>query len=476
MKCCDTVERGVGGHAGRELNATPEVKPTAMFSSGVHSLGKFAMGAFFVAAGFGICAAGYAKTSSDPASGVDIAALAQKAQANVKKGDEADAALQQAVREAGNDQVALVRKLQAYLVKYPDGPRNASVYRALVEGCEQLRDDACALESAERLIALHPDDSDMMLVAVHLLEQSNDDHALTRAAGYLTRIIDRVEKAPPDPTPRSESSATWQQTQDKLRVVLYVTRGRIEERQKQYEAATKDFNTSNKIIQSSVAEEHLGSIAEMQRDLPEAVRHYLLAFVLPEESPAGTVDRVTLRQNLGNVWRQVHGSDVGLSDAVLGEFDHVEAAPTNKVLPRNRDARDVFGFTLRDLEGGQLVMSQERGKTVVLNFWATWCEPCKEMEPLFAQVATEYAGRQDVVFFSIDTDLSEAVVKPFVSAHGWTVPVLFADGLDEFLRVGTLPTVIVVDRSGKIDYRANGFQSEDFEGRLTAAIEKVGRH
>jgi thiol-disulfide isomerase/thioredoxin len=413
----------------------------------------------------------------------------EKSQASTaKKGEEADAALAKAVREAGNDQVAMVRKLQAYLIQFPDGPRNAAVYRALVEGCQQLRDDACALESAEKLIALHPEDSDMMLVAVHLLEEGNDEHGLTRASGYLTRIIDRVEKTPPDPGGSEGNSAggaaggagenvAWQATQDKLRAVLYATRGRIEERQKLWTDATKDFNASDKIIHSSMAEEHLGAIAEMQRDLPEAIRHYLTAFVLPEESPAGTVDRTAIRQNLGNVWRQLHGTDAGLADAILGEFDHTETYPTaGKVLPRNRDARDVFGFTLRDLEGKQTIMSLQRGKTVVLSFWATWCEPCGELEPLFARVANEYEGRNDVVFFAVDTDTNEAVVKPFVSARGWTVPVVFADGLDEFLRVLTLPTVIIVDRSGKIDYRANGYQSEDFVERLTAAIEKVSRH
>src|SRR5579862_599984 len=417
---------------------------------------------------------------------------ADKSQAstNAKSAELADAALAQAVREAGNDQVALVRKLQAYLMRFPDGPRNGAVYRALVEGCQQLRDDACALESAEKLIALHPDDSDMMLVAVHLLEEGNDEHGLTRASGYLSRIIDRVEKTSPVPNSGDSGSgaaegaagiegenARWQATQDKLRVVLYATRGRIEERQKLYADATKDFNASNKIIHSSMAEEHLAAIAEMQRDLPEAIRHYLTAFVLPEESPAGTVDRTAIRQNLGNVWRQLHGTDTGLSDALLAEFDRTETFPAaGKVLPRNRDARDVFGFTLRDLEGKQTIMSLQRGKTVVLSFWATWCEPCGEVEPLFAKVANEYAGRNDVVFFAVDTDANEAVVRPFVSARGWTVPVVFADGLDDFLRVLTLPTIIIVDRSGKIDYRANGYQSEDFVERLTAAIEKVSRH
>lgn len=485
MKRCATHERFVRrGAAARDL---------AKFSPLHHRFSRLVFSAWLcvsVCVALFVAQSVFAYPQTPARSKTHFQADKSQASTNAKSAELADTALAQAVREAGNDQVALVHKLQAYLMRFPDGPRNAAVYRALVEGCQQLRDDACALESAEKLIALHPNDSDMMLVAVHLLEEGNDEHGLTRASGYLSRIIDRVEKTSPSPNSGDAAAAEggggagaegenakWQATQDKLRVVLYATRGRIEERQKLYADATKDFNASNKIIHSSMAEEHLGAIAEMQRDLPESIRHYLIAFVLPEESPAGTVDRTAIRQNLGNVWRQVHGTDAGLSDAILGEFDRTETYPAaGKVLPRNRDARDVFGFTLRDLEGKQTIMSLQRGKTVVLSFWATWCEPCGELEPLFAKVANEYQGRNDVVFFAVDTDLNEAVVKPFVSARGWSVPVVFADGLDEFLRVLTLPTVIIVDRSGKIDYRANGYQSEDFVERLTAAIEKVSRH
>ncbi len=89
-----------------------------------------------------------------------------------KKAEDPDAALDRAVREAGNDRAALVRKLQQYLERFPEAPRKTAVYRALVESCEQLNDSACALENAELLIANHPDDSEMMLVAVNLLDKA----------------------------------------------------------------------------------------------------------------------------------------------------------------------------------------------------------------------------------------------------------------------------------------------------------------
>src|ERR1700733_5276642 len=121
----------------------------------------------------GLCLAPYA-----PARAQQAQAAPTNAQQSPPKNDQQSAAkkdayaeldLQTALASAGNDSAALVRNLKAYLEKYPDAPRKAAVYRALVEACDQVRDNDCALDYAERLIAIRPDDSDMMLLAVNLL-------------------------------------------------------------------------------------------------------------------------------------------------------------------------------------------------------------------------------------------------------------------------------------------------------------------
>src|SRR5271170_3183083 len=96
--------------------------------------------------------------------------------------------LQHAIDSAGNDRVALVRNLNAYIARFPDAPRRAGVYRALVEACQQLQDAPCAIENAEKLIAIEPQDSDIMLVVVNLLQKQGDDASLTRGVGYVTRV------------------------------------------------------------------------------------------------------------------------------------------------------------------------------------------------------------------------------------------------------------------------------------------------
>ncbi|MFZ0645979.1 MAG: hypothetical protein WAM25_22705, partial [Candidatus Acidiferrales bacterium] len=180
-----------------------------------------------------------------------------------KKDADPETELQKAIADAGNDRGALVRNLKNYLKRFPDAPRKAAVYRALVESCEQVQDNACALEYAEQLIAVRPDDSEIMMLAVNLLQQQGDEASLTRASGYVTRVLDRVEKSQPtDKSPRM-SLQDWHDNQDQLRAALYNLRGQIEKSQHDYDAAAKDLHMSYSIHPSAIAAEQLGELAEM---------------------------------------------------------------------------------------------------------------------------------------------------------------------------------------------------------------------
>src|SRR5215470_8316361 len=112
-----------------------------------------------------------------------------------------DEELQQAIDSAGNDRAALVRNLEAFLQKYPEAPQRARIYRALVESNLQLRDNARAMNYAERIIALNPDDISMTLIAIQLLEQNGDEAGLKRAVSYATRVLDFVNRPNDEKSP-----------------------------------------------------------------------------------------------------------------------------------------------------------------------------------------------------------------------------------------------------------------------------------
>jgi thiol-disulfide isomerase/thioredoxin len=395
-----------------------------------------------------------------------------------KKDADPEMELQKAIADAGNDRGALVRNLERYVQRFPDAPRKAAVFRALVESCEQVQDDACALKYSEELIALRPDDSEIMMLAVSLLQKQGDDASLTRASGYVSRVLDRIDKTTAAEKPPRVSPAEWQQHHDELRAALYNLRGQIEKSQHDDAAAEKDLRMSYVVQRNGVAAEQLGEIAELRREYATAAQEYLLAFVLPEDGPVGKVNRREIRKRLGNVWRQLHGSEDGLGAAVLAQYDLLGAVPTlgaggaaNGSAAGNKNAKDVYAFVLRKLDGSSVPLAAERGKVLVLSFWATWCGPCRELEPQFVQVAKNYVGNGDIVFYAVNTDEDETLVAPFLSHEKWDVPVVYADGLDEFVKVQSLPTVLIVDRAGKITYRINGYPPEGFAENLTNGIQ-----
>ena len=172
----------------------------------------------------------------------------------------------------------------------------------------------------------------------------------------------------------------------------------------------------------------------------------------------------------------MHGNEQGLGEAILAGYDSVSApsvdASTNPAA-RNNDAKDAYAFVVRRLDGSAMPLAPAKGKILVLSFWATWCGPCRDLEPMFNQVARSYAGNSDLAFFAVNTDDEEAEVPSFVAREKWDVPVIYADGLDDFMKVETLPTVLVLDRDGQIIYRTAGVVPEGFFESLVTGIKSA---
>jgi len=117
-------------------------------------------------------------------------------------------------------------------------------------------------------------------------------------------------------------------------------------------------------------------------------------------------------------------------------------------------------FTLPDLDGTPIRLASLQGtKAVLINFWATWCPPCREEMPTLERVARERRETLQVLGISIDT-VNPAGVRAFVRELGVSFPIL----LDPRLTVATryrirgLPTSFVVDRDGVVRFRAVGFR------------------
>jgi thiol-disulfide isomerase/thioredoxin len=378
--------------------------------------------------------------------------------------------LQQAIDRAGNDRAALVRNLEEFLKDYPEARQRPQIYRALVEASLQLRDSARATDYAERIVALTPDDMSMTLLAIQLLERNGDEAALRRAFNYSTRVLEYIDRTSAGDKSPKISKEEWEADQKRDKVNILSLRGRLSFKLHDYPAAEKDFRASMAISPSAAAGEKLGEIAELNKDLPGAIKEYSRAFALADASSAGA-NRREIRQKLGNVWRFAHGSEEGLGDYLLHAYDDSVASANAPKPKRNAGAKDPYDFTLRRAQDGSpYSLADQKGKIVVLNFWATWCGPCREMEPHFEHVASQFQGIADIVFLAADCDEDETLVPPYLLEEKPRTTVVFADGLDILLAVRSFPTIVILDRSGKIAYRTDGFDPEGVEMELSNAV------
>jgi len=118
-------------------------------------------------------------------------------------------------------------------------------------------------------------------------------------------------------------------------------------------------------------------------------------------------------------------------------------------------------FELETLDGTNLKLSDLRGKAVLLNFWATWCGPCKVEMPWFVELQKEYGPQGfQIVGVAMD-DASAADIAKFAKEMGVNYPILLGKESvgESYGGVGVLPTTFFLDRSGKLIAREFGLQS-----------------
>ena len=134
------------------------------------------------------------------------------------------------------------------------------------------------------------------------------------------------------------------------------------------------------------------------------------------------------------------------------------------------DAAD--SLVLKDSAGGNARLSDHHGKVVVLNFWATWCIPCREEMPLLVNVQKRYADRGVVVIgASADDETTRAQIAQFVEELGITFPIWNGATTEHMksLGMGTgLPVTAIVDQQGRLAFRLLGVLKH---GELVKRIE-----
>ncbi len=388
-----------------------------------------------------------------------------------------DEELRKAIESSRGNEQQIIVNLEAFLKNHPTTNRREEIERELYKIVEQLRDRNRQITYAEKLVATNNNDLVKMTFLVSALRERKASGDLAKALTYGEKLVKAVEDIfASRAKPARMSPGQWEQQKGRTFASVYLLRGQVQNDLGNLEKAEADLLKSYKYspLASSVAT--LAEIAEKRKNIEQAIDYYAQAFVRSIEATEG-VERGDLRRKLSQLYTTKHGSETGLGDKLLKTYDAItkdnaEHLAKLETPNPNENVSDPLQFKLSKLSGGDVRLSDYKGKVIVTNFWATWCGPCRIEMPELERAMEKYKDDKDVVFLAINTDDDRNYVEPYVKGQKIKLPIVYANYLDAEYRITSIPTTIVFDRQGQISFRQAGYNSrEDFVTMLTEKIE-----
>ncbi len=156
-------------------------------------------------------------------------------------------------------------------------------------------------------------------------------------------------------------------------------------------------------------------------------------------------------------------------DYLFGRAEENGPYPPNYVPASQKSSALAPDFTLPTTDGKTLKLSSLKGKVVIVDFWATWCPPCRKGIPDLVELKKKYGSKGfEIVGVSVDTD-TKADVVPFIKEKAINYPVVYGNMnvYQQYGGIRAIPTSFVIDKKGKIVASYEGLTtSETYESHI----------
>jgi peroxiredoxin len=132
-------------------------------------------------------------------------------------------------------------------------------------------------------------------------------------------------------------------------------------------------------------------------------------------------------------------------------------------------------FTLKSLDGANLRLEEYRGQVVLINFWASWCGPCRQEMPVLDRLHQRYADTGFAVL-GVNVEGDAAPARELLAKVPVTFPVLIDEGqkVSELYDLEAMPSTVVIDRDGVVRFVHRGYRPGDEEGYVAMVKQLIG--
>ncbi len=128
----------------------------------------------------------------------------------------------------------------------------------------------------------------------------------------------------------------------------------------------------------------------------------------------------------------------------------------NVEIPKE-NVEGLNGIRFKDVKGNLIDLGDLKGKVIFLNFWATWCPPCRAEMPSINKLYSQFKDDKDIIFIFADADGDFAKSGKFMTDRKYAMPVYKVESdIPEKVFAGALPTTVIFDKQGRLSFRHEG--------------------